>query len=159
MNTRFLTGGLTGLIVGSIATLIVLYFSAPSILFIERDSRLAYSETIAAIHESSKAEGWIIPKQYKLDVSLSKAGYEVLPVSVIELCKPEHAYKILSKDEYRLVSSMMPCRVAVYQKADGTTVVSRMNTGLISRVFDKTVRDVMAQATQETNKILSVVER
>jgi hypothetical protein len=34
-----------------------------------------------------------------------------------------------------------------------------MNTGLISRVFDKTVRDVMAQATQETNKILSVVER
>ena len=159
MNMKFLTGGLTGLIVGSIATLIVLYFAAPSILFIERDSRLDYSETIAAIHESSKAEGWIIPKQYKLDVSLSKAGYEILPVSVIELCKPEHAYKILSEDEYRLVSSMMPCRVAVYQKADGTTVVSRMNTGLISRVFDKTVRDVLAQATQETNKILSVVER
>ena len=159
MNTKFLTGGLTGLIVGSITTMIVLYFAAPSILFIERDSRLAYSETIAAIHESSKAEGWIIPKQYQLDVSLSKAGYEVLPVSVIELCKPDHAYKILSEDEYRLVSSMMPCRVAVYQKTDGTTVISRMNTGLISRVFDKTVRDVMAQATQETNKILSVVER
>jgi len=102
---------------------------------------------------------WIIPKQYNLDVSLAKAGYEILPVSVIELCKPEHAYKILSEDEYRLVSSMMPCRVAVYQKTDGTTVISRMNTGLISRVFDKTVRDVMAQATQETNKILSVVER
>ena len=159
MNMKVFLGGLTGLILGSIATLIILYLAAPSVLFIERESRLGYSETIAAIRESSEAEGWIIPKQYKLDVSLSKAGYEILPVSVIELCKPDHAYKILSEDEYRLGSSMMPCRVAVYQKADGSTIVSRMNTGLLSRVFDKTVRDVMAQATQETNKILSTVER
>jgi uncharacterized protein (DUF302 family) len=159
MNMKVFMGGFTGLILGSIATLIILFLAAPSILFIERESRLDYSETIAAIHESSKAEGWIIPKQYKLDVSLSNAGYEILPVSVIELCKPSHAYKILREDEYRLVSSLMPCRVAVYQKADGSTVISRMNTGLLSRVFDKTVRDVMAQATQETNKILSAVER
>jgi uncharacterized protein (DUF302 family) len=75
-----------------------------------------------------------------------------LPVSVIESCKPEHACKIPGEDEYRLVTSLMPCRVAVYQKADGSTVVSRMNTGLISCVFDKTVRDVMVQVTQETNK-------
>ena len=159
MNMKVFFAGLTGLMLGSIATLIILYLAAPSILFIERESRLGYSETIEAIHESSKAEGWIIPKQYKLDVSLSKAGYEILPVSVIELCKPDHAYKILRDDEYRLVSSMMPCRIAVYQKTDGSTVVSRMNTGLLSRVFDKTIRDVMAQATQETNKILSAVER
>jgi uncharacterized protein (DUF302 family) len=151
--------GLTGLIAGVITTLIILYFAAPSILFIERESRLGYSETIAAIHEAAKIEGWIIPKQYKLDVSLSKAGYEILPVSVIELCKPDHAYKILSVDEYRLVSSMMPCRVAVYQKSDGNTIISRMNTGLLSRVFDATVRDVMAQASQEMNKILSAVEQ
>ena len=159
MNMKVLYGGLAGLMVGVISTLTTLYYAAPSILFIERESRLDYSETIAAIHDSSKAEGWIIPKQYKLDVSLSKAGYEVLPVSVIELCKPDHAHKILSEDEYRLVSSMMPCRVAVYQKADGSTIISRMNTGLLSRVFDKTIRDVMAQASQETSKILSAVER
>lgn len=159
MNMKVFLGGLTGLMLGSIVTLIILYLAAPSILFIEHESRMGYSETIAAIHESSKAEGWIIPKQYKLDVSLSKAGYEILPVSVIELCKPDYAYKILSEDEYRLVSSMMPCRVAVYQKADGSTVISRMNTGLLSRVLDKTARDVMAQVTQETDKILSAVER
>lgn len=102
---KVVLGGLAGLMLGSIATLIILYLVAPSILFIERESRLGYSETIAAIYESSKAEGWIIPKQYKLDVSLSKAGYEILPVSVIELCKPEYAYKILSEDEYRAAQS------------------------------------------------------
>lgn len=158
MNVKTLYSGLTGLLVGIAATLIILYFTAPTILFIERESRLGYSETIDVIHQSAGEEGWIIPKQYKLDKSLAGAGYEVLPVSVIELCKPEHAYRILVEDEYRLVSSMMPCRVAVYKKADGKTFISRMNTGLLSRIFDKTVRDVMAQATQETNKILSAAE-
>ena len=156
MNMKVFT---SGLIIGVAGTLIALYFATPSIMFIERESRLGYSETIAAIHESSEAEGWIIPKQYKLDKSLSNAGYDVLPVSVIELCKPEHAFKILNEDEYRLVSSMMPCRVAVYQTGDGKTIISRMNTGLLSKAFDKTVRDVMGKATQETNKILSTVEK
>lgn len=159
MKTKVFFSGLSGLIAGVIATLFILYYAAPRILFIERESRLGYNESIAAIHDAAKAEGWIIPKQYKLDVSLSAAGYEVLPVSVIELCKPAHAHKILVEDEYRVVSSLMPCRVAVYQKADGRTIISRMNTALLSRVFGSTVRDVMAQATQETNTILSAVER
>ena len=158
MNGRALTGAL-GFAVGVVATLAATYFAAPSLLFIERESRLGYTETIAAVHEASEAAGWIIPKQYQLDASLSKAGYEVLPVSVIELCNPDHAYRILAEDEYRLVSSMMPCRVAVYQTSDGKTIISRMNTALLSRILDKTAREVMAQATQDTDKILRAVER
>jgi uncharacterized protein (DUF302 family) len=150
---------IAGVLIGSLATLAALYYMVPSLMFIERESRLGYAETIDAIHAASKQEGWIIPKQYKLDVSLARAGYEVLPVSVIELCKPDHAYKILKEDEYRLVSSMMPCRVAVYQKEDGSTIISQMNTALMSRFFGPTVREVMAQATQETNQIVSSVER
>jgi hypothetical protein len=49
MNMKVVLGGLAGLMLGSIATLIILYLVAPSILFIERESRLGYSETIAAI--------------------------------------------------------------------------------------------------------------
>ena len=159
MSKSIFYSALIGVVTGTIGTLIILYLTAPSILFIEHESRLGYTETIVAIQESSNAEGWVIPKQYKLDESLSKAGYEILPVSVIELCKPDHAYKILGHDEYRLVSSLMPCRVAIYERSDGTTVISRMNTGLLSRLFDKTVRDVMSQATAETDKILGSVER
>jgi hypothetical protein len=56
MNMKIISG-LAGLMVGVITTLIILYFAAPSILFIERESRLGYSETIAAIHEAAKIEG------------------------------------------------------------------------------------------------------
>jgi hypothetical protein len=34
-----------------------------------------------------------------------------------------------------------------------------MNTALLSRILDKTAREVMAQATQDTDKILRAVER
>ena len=47
MNMKVLYGGLVGLMVGVIATLITLYCAAPSILFIESESRLGYSETIS----------------------------------------------------------------------------------------------------------------
>lgn len=159
MNGRMTFSTLAGLVIGVGGTLAAVYVAAPSVLFIERESRLGYSDTISAIHEATVAAGWIIPKQYQLDASLSKAGYDVLPVSVIELCNPDHAYRILAEDEYRLVSSMMPCRVAVYEKSDGTTTISRMNTGLMSRILGPTAREVMLQATQETDRILAGVEQ
>jgi uncharacterized protein (DUF302 family) len=159
MNAKVLVGVLAGLLIGVAATFGTAYLAAPSLLFIERDSRLGYQETLAAIHEATADAGWIIPKQYQLDASLSKAGFDVLPVSVIELCNPDHAYRILAEDEYRLVSSMMPCRVAVYQKSDGSTKISRMNTGLMSRILDATAREVMLQATQDTNRILHAIEQ
>jgi uncharacterized protein (DUF302 family) len=159
MNAKVLVGVLAGLLIGVAATFGTAYLAAPSLLFIERDSRLGYQETLAAIHEATADAGWIIPKQYQLDASLSKAGFDVLPVSVIELCNPDHAYRILAEDEYRLVSSMMTCRVAVYQKSDGSTKISRMNTGLMSRILDATAREVMLQATQDTNRILHAIEQ
>jgi uncharacterized protein (DUF302 family) len=159
MNGKVLFGVLAGLLLGVVATLGALYSAAPSLLFIEHDSKLGYEETLAAIHEATAEAGWIIPKQYKLDASLAKAGYEVLPVTVIELCNPDHAYSILAEDEYRLVSSMMPCRVAVYETSDGRTTISRMNTGLMSRILDPTARAVMLQATRDTDGILSALEQ
>lgn len=159
MNAKVVLGVLAGLVIGVAATFGTVYLAAPPLLFIERDSRLGYQETLAAIHEATAGAGWIIPKQHQLDANLSKAGFDVLPVSVIELCNPDHGYRILAEDEYRLVSSMMPCRVAVYQESDGSTKISRMNTGLMSRILDATAREVMLQATQDTDQILRDIEQ
>ena len=52
---------------------------------------------------------------------------------------------------------MMPCRVSVYETSDGRVVVSRMNTGLISKIFGGVVTRAMAQATAETEVIYSNV--
>jgi len=79
----------------------------------------------------------------------------VLPVAVIELCHPDHAVKILKEDDARMVSSFMPCRVSVYEKRDGSVIISRMNSSLMSRIFPDLISTVMADATQDVEEILN----
>jgi len=149
--------GIVGLIVGVILTGIVMYSSAPGMMINEDVSKYSFEETIEKLTESAVAMGWKVPTVHSLDKSVKGAGYDVLSVSVIELCHPGHAGKILSNDEDKIVTSMMPCRVSVYKKENGEVIVSRMNTGLVSSLFGGNVSTVMAEATNDTEKMLKSV--
>lgn len=76
---------------------------------------------------------------------------------MVELCKPEYAATLLSDDATRLVSSFMPCRISIYERGDGSVVISRMNTSLVSRLFRGRVAEVMAVATEETQTLINRV--
>ncbi len=121
----------------------------------ESKSPLSFDDTLQSIKEATIAKGWQIPTIHRLDKSMQKAGYQVLPLAVIELCHPDHAVKILKEDEARMVSSFMPCRVSVYQTSDGSVIVSRMNSALMSRIFPDLISEVMANATEEVEDILT----
>jgi uncharacterized protein (DUF302 family) len=73
---------------------------------------------------------------------------------VIELCHPTYAVQILKEDDARMVSSFMPCRVSVYEKTDGSVIVSRMNSSLMSNIFPDKISKVMAGATSEVEGII-----
>jgi uncharacterized protein (DUF302 family) len=133
------------------------FLVAPGMMILEDESPLGYEETIQAIQDSAAAQGWQVPKVYALDQSVAKDGYEVLPATVIELCKPEHAGRVLEDDDARIVTSLMPCRLSVYQTTDGRVIISRMNSGLVSKVFGGLVTEVMARAAAENEQILSAV--
>jgi uncharacterized protein (DUF302 family) len=126
-------------------------------MIVEDTSRLGYRETVDTIVAAAKEREWKVPKVHELDVSVKAAGHEVLPASVIELCHPDHAGKILASDDARRVSSLMPCRVAVYQTSDGSVVVSRMNTGLMSKAFGGLVAEIMPLATRDSEAIVRTV--
>ena len=75
-----------------------------------------------------------------------------------DTCNPDLAEKILLTDDERIVSNMMPCRVAVYQKEDGKVYYSRMNAGLLSKAMGKVTRKQMSVAAKDTEKFLEVLE-
>ena len=131
------------------------YLGMQRLMVVETESPSSFDDTIQAITEAANDSGWKVPKVYRLCKSLEKEGNKIRPVAVIELCKPEYASELLSSDDTRLVSSFMPCRISVYETADGKVVVSRMNTGLVSRMFQGKIAEVMAIATQETQTILN----
>jgi len=154
-----LIGILGGFMVGVLFTAIMVWTMAPSMMMIESHSKLDFDSTVQAIQDNAAKHGWSVPGVMRLDKSLAKDGYKVLPAAVVSLCKPDLAATVLADDDARVVTSLMPCRVAVYQKSNGDVILSRMNTALMSKMFGGIVVNVMSEATAQTEQIFSPLEK
>ncbi|MCD4829070.1 MAG: DUF302 domain-containing protein [Candidatus Cloacimonetes bacterium] len=123
----------------------------------EDESPYGFDETIEILTQSVDDHGWTIPKTHNLQRSMAKFGHEVLPVTVIELCHPDHANRILQEDDERIVATLMPCRVAVYEKSDGKVYISRMNSGMLAGMMGGLIAEVMSLAAAQNEEILQPV--
>ncbi|MEN8118733.1 MAG: DUF302 domain-containing protein [Bacteroidota bacterium] len=150
-------GGLIGLVLGTVITLFVIFQMAPGLMIMEDASKYDFEETVTKFEKSVKDHGWKIPAVHDLQKTMDKFGHSVKSVKVFELCHPDHANRILEADDERIVSSMMPCRVAIYEKNDGKTYVSRMNSALMAKTMSDLINEVMADASSENEEILEVL--
>jgi len=157
MLTQKIFYALGGFILGIILLSFIAYTSASGIMIVENESKYGFDETVEKIKQASIEKGWKIPAIHRIDKSVNKAGHFSLPVAVVELCHPDHAAKVLQDDRDKVVTSMMPCRVSIYETKSGKVIVSRMNTGLISKVFGETVAETMEGATNDTEVIFESV--
>ena len=89
--------------------------------------------------------------------SLAKSGKVVNSVKVLEVCKPEYSGKMLEKNDERIVSVMMPCRISIYLKEDGKTYVAMINGAALVAGMPETVREIMIAASDEVNEIVGSV--
>jgi uncharacterized protein (DUF302 family) len=142
---------------GALITIMILFFSAPSMMLREDKSKHDFQRTTEEIEKSVEAAGWKIPHINDLQATLHKFGKDVRQVKVYEICQPDLAYEILSRDNERIAASLMPCRIAVYERSDGSVFVSRLNAKLMSRPMNKIIRKNMALAARETEMILEPV--
>lgn len=124
------------------------------VIMLESQSKLSFSETIDELSKVIVAKGWKITTIHDLQETMKKNGKEVLPVKVMEICNPGLAYQILSKDHLREVSPMLPCRISVYQKADGKTYVSRMNAAAFTALLDPDAAKTVTQAFAEAEDFI-----
>jgi len=150
-----------GIIIGVVAVLIIglfiLYFSAPALMFRENRNRYDFDTTVARIEEVVQEKGWKIPHVHDLQETMKKFDKEVRSVKVFDICHPEHSYEILSRNDERIVSNMMPCRIAVYEKEDGSVWISRMNSGFMAKPLSKVVRRTMTAAARDVEEIIAEV--
>lgn len=157
MKAKFILTGVAGFVAGVLLTGIIGISLAPGMMISENESIYSFEETVEMIQAEAIESGWKVPAVHEINISVASGGFDVAPVTVIELCKVNLAGQILSDDESRIVSSMMPCRVAVYEDEEGRVIVSRMNTGLVSKLFGGDIATIMADATDETELIVGSV--
>jgi uncharacterized protein (DUF302 family) len=155
--TTILISVATGLVAGVVATLVLIRLVAPRLMIQQDASALSHDQAVEALLAAAATKGWKVPTVHRLDDTLRKAGFEVRAATVVELCRADYAAQILADETSRAISSMMPCRVAVYETANGSVVVSRMNTALMSRLFGGLIQRVMARASADSEEILGAV--
>lgn len=148
---------LAGLFSGIVISGLLLFFAFPKLMFTVSESKYNFDQTTEILTESVKENSWNLSHQYDLQQTLSKHGFEVKPVKVFSICKPDIAIRVLGSDDDRHVSSIMPCRVAIYEKADGKTYIARMNAGLFSILLGGNAKAVMGDAGTGSEHILKSV--
>lgn len=126
-------------------------------IIIEHVSPFNVETTVEKLVAAAALKEWQNPATHNLQQSLAKAGKEVLPVQVIEICKPAFSGKMLEKSDERIVSVMMPCRISVYQKEDGKTYVALLNMTSMTTGMSATAVEAIKGATDESMEIVKSV--
>lgn len=126
-------------------------------LFIEDVSKYDFNETVQKLTMEIEQKSWKVSAIHDLQQTLMNNGKEVLPIKVFALCHPKHSGRILKKDEERIVSSLMPCRISVYMKSDGKTYVSRMNSAILAKSIGGIIEEVMIDSSNEVEEILNEI--
>lgn len=126
-------------------------------MLIESESPLGFKETIETIRLNAKLQGWKVPKKWDVDFRrnmLKQTGKDVGPVTVIKMCEPQAAAKILAQDRYKQLAAMMPCTVAIYVKSDGKTYVSMMNLKVMGQMFGGDVAELAKELEPQMKAML-----
>jgi uncharacterized protein (DUF302 family) len=137
--------GLGGTVLGILLCGGLVAIMMPRMMLVTKESNLGFNETVAAIEQAIEDQGWSSPGTTDMNKAMAKRGVEFKPqVRLVSMCKAEYAKDVLTTDRY--VSSLMPCKMAVWEGDDGKVYVSKMNTGLMGRLFGGNIAKVMGQS-------------
>jgi uncharacterized protein (DUF302 family) len=130
---------------------------SPRDMFLESVSPLKFDETVAALKAEIAANGWMLVAAHDLSAAVAKSGQTILPVTIIEACSGKFSVPLLKNDQTRYISSLLPCRVSVYQTHDGKVIISRMNIPAMSQQMEPIVSDVMLKANDSFEPVIAKI--
>jgi len=130
----------------------------------ERSAR-NFEETCAAIEKAVPAlEGWSFPHDTldmyaKLEAKgMAPDGVKQISVKQIRVyfvCNPGLAKRVLTDSPQ--MSAIMPCSWSVYELDDGSVRVSKMNIGMMSKMFSGEVKSAMGDVAVADERFITEV--
>jgi uncharacterized protein (DUF302 family) len=131
--------------------------AGPRDMFLESESPLKLSETVDAIKAEAGALGWSTLAAHDLAGIAAKKLFVISPIMVLETCNAKYSVELINKDETRYVSSLLPCRVAIYETSTGKVIISRLNTTAFGSMMEPAVADLLKKAGAEMEGIIEKV--
>ncbi len=143
---------IAGVIIGILILAAAGFYFMPKLMIVTKPVTLEYDEAVDLVQQRITENNWVVADVKKMHKSLARHNVDFESrVTLVELCHPQYAKEVL--DSRRDISTMMPCTFAIWEDADKKVYLSRMNLGLMARMFGPVVADVMG------NKVVADEER
>ena len=126
-------------------------------MLVEVASPLGFEETLERLEANAKELGWKVPQKWKVDFQrnlLKVTDTDIGPNRVIKMCEPFAAAKLLLKDEYKMLTAMMPCTIAVYVKSDGKTYIAMVNLEMMGEMYGGDVLEMTKELAPQMQQML-----
>ncbi len=91
-----------------------------------------YEEVLAAVKTTAQKQGFRVSNVHDIAASLRKEGINRESYATVEVCNSKIAADVL--DAEPLLGSVMPCRIAVFQRGNETTV-SMIRPSVLMKLF------------------------
>ncbi len=113
-----------------------------------------FDQTADDLARNVDEAGWKLLTTHDIQEKLTGAGYDFKRISVYEICRPDYAAAVLKRDSNKKFSSLMPCRISLYELKNGQTGLAMINAGLLSSLFGGVIARVMGKAARESELII-----
>ena len=107
-------------------------------------------------HEKDEVGTWKVLNTMDMKQKLSKHYPDMDETTLVNLCNPTMAHRMLEDEDRRQVSTLMPCAIGVYEKADGI-YVSGFNMDMMSKVMPGELGDILDTVAEADHEILQDV--
>ena len=149
---------ITGLVFGVLLMALLVYLGLPRMMLSVHRSTLDFDSTVTSVENAAASHDWLVPKVYNVQESIVSAGHTGMArLKVISLCHPDHAYRLLRHDENKMISGIMPCRIAVYETADGQVYISGLNIGRLGSLFGGDIAEVTGIIAAEQERMFAPI--
>lgn len=122
------------------------------------ETELSFDEAVKRVTESMKEQGFgILTEIDAKKVLKEKLGLDRRPYKILGACNPQFAHRAIDMEPE--IGTLLPCNVLVYEKDDGTVVISAMNPEAALRlVGNPNIEDIAKEVRTRIEKALEELQ-
>ncbi|NPV46261.1 MAG: DUF302 domain-containing protein [Armatimonadetes bacterium] len=119
----------------------------------ERTARGTVGEVVTRVEAATRDHKFGVLGTIDLKSKLAEKGVDLAPgCTVVEVCNPVQAQRVL--EEEIVLATMLPCRIAVYEKGGTVCVGTLRPTGLVQLFNNPALRPVAEEVEQVLLRII-----
>ena len=141
---------------GAVFSAIAMNTAAPQMMIKEVASPYDFEKTVRVIQERIDAkEGWHVITTYDENAEVTaNGGTPIGKMAVIKYCNGKFASRMLSADERKKISVMLPKSISVYEDSKGKVFIAMSNGKVVGKLFGGEVEAIVEEVSREVEEIM-----